>query len=443
MTPGARVQAAIELLGDVDRDTAPADRTVAAFFRARRYVGGGDRRAVADRVYAALRRRAALDWWIERAGPPPADPARARIVAGLALLDGWPAARIAGAFDGGRHAPPPLDPAETVLAATLAGQTLDHPAQPERIRLELPAWLEPALRAAFADRFAAELAALMVEAPLDLRVNTLKATRDEAVAALAADGIAAAPTPLSPLGLRVRGRPPLATVAAFRDGLVEVQDEGSQLVALLVDARAGMRVCDFCAGAGGKTLALAAAMRNKGHVVACDVLRGRVERSSVRLRRAGVHNVERRGLTSERDPWIKRHAGGFDRVLVDVPCTGIGAWRRNPDARWRFGAHDLAELIETQRRILESACRLVRPGGRLVYATCSLLPAENADQVAWFVDRAPQFAVRPIGEVWAAAVGGECPAEGPFLSLTPARHGTDGFFAAVLERRPAPPEPAA
>ncbi|GIK97165.1 MAG: rRNA cytosine-C5-methylase [Alphaproteobacteria bacterium] len=449
MTPGARLQAAIELLGEIHAAAAPADRTVAAWFRNRRYVGGKDRRDIVDRVYAVLRRRAALDWWIARAAGDEQlpDAGRARVIAALVLVDGWSADRVAGAFDGGRYRPPVLDRAEKSLAKALAGQTLAHPDQPLWVREEFPEWLEGELSVAFGPRLEAEMAALKEEAPLDLRVNTLRATRDAAIRALAAEEVEARPTPLSPWGLRVRARPALATLQSFRHGAYEVQDEGSQLVGLLVDARPGMKVVDFCAGAGGKTLAMAAAMENRGHIVACDVLEGRVERAAVRLQRAGVHNVERRGLSGERDPWVKRHARRYDRVLVDAPCSGAGTWRRNPDAKWRLGRGDVDELVALQRRILDSACRLVAPGGRLVYATCSLLAAENEAQVAWFVETHPEFTVLPVGEVWASAVaargGGQCPADGPYLSLTPARHGTDGFFVAVLERRAAEAEAAA
>ncbi|MGE0651500.1 MAG: RsmB/NOP family class I SAM-dependent RNA methyltransferase [Alphaproteobacteria bacterium] len=441
MTPGARLQAAIELLHEIHAGTAPADRAVAAYFRTRRYVGGKDRRDVIDRVYAVLRRRAALDWWIARAlaEQAPDDVERARMIAALALIEGWSADRIAGAFDGGQYRPAVLSPTERALAKALAGQALAHPDQPTWVRDEFPDWLEGDLAVAFGPRLEAEMTALTAEAPLDLRVNTLKATREAAIRALAAEGVEAIPTPLSPWGLRVYSRPPLATLQSFRHGAYEVQDEGSQLVALLVDARPGMRVVDFCAGAGGKTLALAAAMENKGHVVACDVLAGRVERAGERLKRAGAHNVERRGLKTERDPWVKRHARAFDRVLVDAPCSGAGTWRRNPDARWKLGPGDVEELVALQRAILESACRLVKPGGRLVYATCSLLAAENADQVDWFLARHPEFSAVPVAEVWDAAVaprgGGTCPATGPYLSLTPAANGTDGFFVAVLARR--------
>jgi 16S rRNA (cytosine967-C5)-methyltransferase len=445
MTPGARLQAAIDLLTEIHGGSAPADRTVAAFFRGRRYIGGQDRRAVVDRVYAILRHRARLDWWAARAGGGGEGEAsdRLRMIAALAILEGWSADRIAGAFDGGQYRPARLSRHETEVAHKLAGKSIGHPEQPAWVRLEVPPWLEHQLRNLFGSQLEAEAAALGVEAPLDLRVNTLKATRAEAVEALAAAGIAAEATKLSPIGLRVRGRPPLATLPVFRDGLVEVQDEGSQLVALLADARPGMRVVDFCAGAGGKTLAMAAAMRNKGHIVACDVLRGRVDRAAVRLNRAGVHNVERRGLSTERDPWVKRHAGGFDRVLVDAPCSGVGTWRRNPDAKWRFGKDDLSAVIDLQHRILDSAARLVKPGGRLIYATCSLLPSENSGQVTAFLKEHPEFALRPVADLWPETVGGASPTSAETLQLTPATHETDGFFVAVLERGTAASQDAA
>jgi len=439
MTPGARLQAAIELLAAIHGGSVPADRAAADYFRGRRYIGGKDRRDIIDRVYAVLRHRARLEWWFERVAGEGAISDRSRVIAALALLEGWSADRIAGAFDGGQYRPAPLDRREREAAHKLAGKSVEHPEQPNWVRREYPHWLDHQLRNLLGARFDAEMEALGVEAPLDLRVNTLKGTRAEAIAALAASNVTAVPTPLSPIGLRVRGRPPLATLPAFRDGLIEVQDEGSQLVALLADARPGMRVVDFCAGAGGKTLAMAAAMRNKGHIVACDVLRGRVDRAATRLSRGGVHNVERRALSTERDPWVKRHARSFDRVLVDAPCSGVGTWRRNPDAKWRFTPDDLAAVIDLQRRILDSAARLVKPGGRLIYATCSLLPSENAAQVTSFAKDHPDFVLRPIAEVWADTVGrlpegAAAPTSDRLLQLTPAAHETDGFFVAVLER---------
>jgi 16S rRNA (cytosine967-C5)-methyltransferase len=275
------------------------------------------------------------------------------------------------------------------------------------------------------------MAAMDLPASLDMRVNLLKATVAEAQAALVGEGIAAVPTALSPWGLRVEGRRPVSTGKAFQAGLVEIQDEGSQLVAALVGAAPEMRVVDWCAGAGGKTLALAMTMANRGHIVACDVSAPRLEGAVRRLRRAGVHNVERH-LVEPGDKWAKRRAGTFDRVLVDAPCTGTGTWRRNPDARLRLTANDLAELVAKQAAILDGASRLVRKGGRLVYATCSVLSDENEAQVQGFLSAHPDFSVVPLARAWTLA--GELPGAGPYLSLTPRSHGTDGFFAAVLER---------
>jgi len=238
--------------------------------------------------------------------------------------------------------------------------------------------------------------------------------------------------------LRLAGRVPLSGLAAFKEGLVEVQDEGSQIAALLADARPGMRVVDFCAGAGGKTLALAASMANRGKLVACDVSVRRLERAARRLRRAGVSNAERRALTGERDKWVKHHAGGFDRVFVDVPCLGTGTWRRNPDAKWRTTPQDLAELVLRQQQILASAARLVRPSGRLVYATCSLLREEDEAQAEAFLATTPEFSVVPVARVWQETIGGTSPGGERYLRLTPTQHVTDGFFVAIFERQSCP-----
>ncbi|HSE78006.1 MAG TPA: RsmB/NOP family class I SAM-dependent RNA methyltransferase [Alphaproteobacteria bacterium] len=439
MTPGARVSAAIEILDLIAAEAAPADTVAGAYFRARRYIGGKDRPAIAALAYAVLRHRAQLDWWLARtregAGRGPFAPdARQRVLTWLAIGERWEAERIAASFDGAKFRPPALGPREVSLVGALVGRTLDHPEQPDWVRFNLPQWLEAKLRQRFGADFNREAAALAQAAPLDLRINPLKTDRSAMLQRLAAVGLRVAPTPISPLGIRVEGRPTLGSLAEFQDGLIEVQDEGSQIAALLVDAKAGMRVCDFCAGAGGKTLALAAMMANKGHVVACDVSERRLEGATRRLRRAGVFNVERRNLSGERDPWVKRHAASFDRVLIDAPCTGAGTWRRNPDAKWTMTPDDLDQLIDLQRRILDSAARLVRPGGRLVYVTCSLLAEENERQAEWLLERMPEFIHVPVGEVWARTLDAPCPTAEPYLHLTPARNGTDGFFVAVFER---------
>lgn len=408
--------------------TRPADAVANDFFRARRYIGSGDRRAVSDRVWTVLRRRRRLGWWLARTATAPTP---RLLVAASLLLEGWTLAGVNQAFSGGRFAPAPLDRVEQVALHDLEGHTPDHPSMPDAVRLEIPDWLLPRLAERFGTALDAELTALGEPAPLDLRVNTLKGTRDDARAALAEEQVEAEPTRLSPWGLRIKARRPVTAGKAFQGGLIEIQDEGSQLVALLTNARPGMRVCDYCAGAAGKTLALAAAMENRGQIVACDTSAARLDNAVRRLRRAGVHNVERH-LLAAGDKWPKRQAGGFDRVLVDAPCTGTGTWRRNPDARQRLTETDLEQLLLRQADILRDAARLVRSGGHLVYATCSLLPAENEAQVSQFLAGHPGFSLVPLERAWPLAGPPPCP--GAFLLLTPDRHGTDGFFTAVLER---------
>jgi len=434
MTPAARIEAAIELLALIASSGPPADQTLSEYFRARRYIGSKDRHAVSDLFYGVVRRRAALAWWIGEKKAAGLEAGRAQMIAALALIEGWRAQHFAHAFDGAEYHPKPLEAAERAFQRALEGHTLAHPGQPDWVRYEIPEWLFAPLAQAFGAGLERELLALQGEAPVDLRVNTLKGTREEALKALQSAGIEALPTPYSPLGLRLSRRAGIAGTKAFQQGLIEVQDEGSQLVALLTDARPGQRVCDFCAGAGGKTLALAAAMGNRGQIMALDVREGRIARAALRLRRAGAHNVTRRVLASHRDPWVKRHKASFDRVLVDAPCTGCGTWRRNPDAKWRIRAEDLDELLRLQGDILASAARLVKPGGRLVYATCSLLPAENQAQVSRLLERDPGFRLVPVAAVWAETVGGSAPTTAETLLLTPASHGTDGFFVAVVER---------
>ncbi|HKU94095.1 MAG TPA: RsmB/NOP family class I SAM-dependent RNA methyltransferase [Vineibacter sp.] len=439
MTPGARLATAIEILGDVlAHANRPADAVVGDYLRQRKFIGGGDRRAITERVYGVLRRRAQIEWWLDHARHSGDISPRMRVFADGVLNDGLVVDRMEKTIDAGRYRPASLTDIERATLKRLEGHTLDHPDQSRATRLNIPAWVEPHLDAAFGATFEREVAALGEPAPVDLRANPLKGEREAARVALVEDGIETYATKLSPLGLRLKARASVVATQAFRDGLVEVQDEGSQLVGLLVGAQPGMQVVDFCAGAGGKTLAIAASMQNKGRVVACDVSAFRLERSAQRLRRAGVHNVERRTLDAEGRKWLKRHAGKFDRVLVDAPCTGIGTWRRNPDARWSLKPEDIAELPPKQGEILATAAKLVKPGGRLVYATCSLLPVENEERVATFLEGHADFAAVPITQAWQETIGTSFPAgaaSGTSLRLSPARHHTDGFFVAVLERK--------
>lgn len=429
MTPSARIAAAIELVADIDSSVRrPADAVANDFFRNRRFIGSGDRRAVSEIAWRVLRHSRRLRWWLEGAG---ALPTPRLLVAASMLFDSWDLGGLHKAFSGGQYAPDALLPPEANVLRALERHTLEHPEMSLAVRLEVPDWIMPLLEQRFGASVEAEMRAALEPAPLDLRVNLLKGEREAARTALAAEGLDVTPTPLSPWGLRIDGRRAVTSGPAFQSGIVEIQDEGSQLLASLVGAGPDMRVADYCAGAGGKTLALAMQMNNRGHIVACDVSGPRLEGAVRRLRRAGVHNAERH-LLGAGDKWIKRRAGSFDRVLVDAPCTGTGTWRRNPDARQRLQERDLAELIPKQAGILDAAARLVQPGGRLIFGTCSLLVQENEMQVEQFLQRTPEFRVVPLAEAW--ALPGPPPCPGPFLQLTPGRHGTDGFFGAVLER---------
>ncbi len=330
----------------------------------------------------------------------------------------------------------PVDRAEASLIARIGRRRFDDEDAPETVRLECPPAFEAGLRNALGDRFTDELRASLERGPTDLRVNTLKADVAEVAEQLGKEKIEAQPTPWSPWGLRCAADAKVSATRAFSDGLVEFQDEGSQLIALLVDARPEHQVLDYCAGAGGKTLALAAAMKNKGHLVATDTNTDRLTRAKQRLKRAGVENAERRLIDND---WAKRHKLRFDRVLVDAPCSGTGSWRRNPDARWSLAAAKLDELAALQDEILERAARFVKPGGRLVYATCSLLPVENDERIKTFLGRNADFALSDARDVWATLRAGVWPgAPEPFLRLSPAIHRTDGFFGAVLTRAPQP-----
>ncbi|MDE2029515.1 MAG: RsmB/NOP family class I SAM-dependent RNA methyltransferase [Alphaproteobacteria bacterium] len=422
MTPSARIQATLELLESIEATPRPADAITSAYFRARRYIGSKDRADISTRLYAVLRHWARLGWWLEKQQA--AQPPRARLLGWLALGEEMPLKAIGELCSGGKYAPAPLNDGERDFLRKMQGATIEHPDMPDDIKAECPADCAGALRKKFGKNFLREMRAMLAPATLDLRVNPLKSTREDMLAELEKLGLKAEACKLSPWGIRVFERANLSALPMLKNGCVEIQDEGSQMVATVVDARPGERVMDFCAGAGGKTLAIAATMKNKGRIIACDVMEGRLKRSVERFRRAGVYNVETRVLKSERDPWIKKHKGGFDRVLCDAPCSGTGTWRRNPDARWRPLGPGLEKLLHTQAEILDSAARLVKAGGFLIYSTCSLLPSENEEQIEKFLAAHPDFTREDCGLDGAA-----------YLSLTPAKHNTDGFFAAALKRQ--------
>ena len=406
--------AAVEALEQVLDFEWPADARLSHFFRDYPKLGSRERAFIAESVYGVLRHLRSL-----QALAAPATPKRL-LLAWLARHGGINLRQFEGTVK------------DDELAWLREVKSADLAAHSEAVRLELPDWLYERLSAQFGDRLGALCDALNRPAPLDLRVNTLKMQRDAVLAMLAADGIPAAATPYSPLGIRVQGKPGLHKHPLFLEGAVEVQDEGSQLLGLLLAPKRGEMVCDFCAGAGGKTLLLGALMSNAGRLYAYDVAEKRLNNLKPRLARSGLSNVHPQLIAHERDPKIKRLAGKFDRVLVDAPCSGLGTLRRNPDMKWRQNPESIAELAAKQAAILESAGRLIKAGGRLVYATCSLLEEENECVVTAFLAAHPDFHLLPAGEVLAAQ--GITLETGDTMRLNPALHATDGFFAAVLER---------
>ena len=431
MTPGAKLAAAIEVLSDIGARRRPAADTLKDWGLSHRFAGSGDRAGIAGLVYDALRRRASSAFLMGEDTP------RAVALGMLVRERGLAIDAVAQLASGTGYSPPPLNEAERARLATT-----DLAGAPPHVMGDYPEWLDPYLARVFGDERAEEGAALASRAPLDLRANTLKASRDEAVRSLA--DLAPEPTRWSPNGLRIRLRaeaksPAVHAEFAYLKGLVEIQDEGSQLAALLAGAKPGEQVVDLCAGGGGKTLALAAAMENKGQLYATDNEKRRLAPIHDRLERSGARNVQVRPPKSVGNE-LADLEGKIDLVLIDAPCTGIGAWRRNPDAKWRVRPGALEVRVKEQAETLERAAPLVRPGGRIAYITCSVLDEENGAQVRNFTSRHPDFSVEKPAEV-ANALGERAYMFGRAalvsdegLLMTPRRTDTDGFFVSLLRR---------
>jgi 16S rRNA (cytosine967-C5)-methyltransferase len=406
------------LSGVLPREAA-ADKGLSEYFRENPKLGHSDRGVVAETVYAVLRNKRSL------AAAAGSEYPRELALAALARVRGMNLKQL-------EHL---LRPKEAELIQRIKGWKPEE--APPAVRNDVPDWLWERMVAARGEEGAEALArSLRQGAPLDLRVNLVKASRDEVLAKLKEQGIEGQATPYSPHGIRVNGKPVLQRNPLFLDGSIEVQDEGSQLLAELMAPKRGEMVVDFCAGAGGKTLALGALMRSTGRLYALDVAAGRLAKLKPRLARSGLSNVHPVRIESENDIKVKRMAGKADRVLVDAPCSGLGTVRRNPDLKWRHEPSDIAELAVKQGAILTAAARLVKPGGRLVYATCSLLREENRAVVDAFLAAHPEY-----GEINAAEVLAKRDIElessaAPALELLPQVHNTDGFFACVLERKP-------
>ena len=432
MTPAARVSAAIEVIADIEARRRPAADALKEWGLAHRFAGSSDRAAIAGLVYDTLRRKASSAWLMGDATP------RDAVIGMLRRERGLDVAEIAALCSGARFAPAPLTEAER---AALAGDGFAN--APPPVHGDYPDWLDPHLARAFEDERGAEGAALASRAPLDMRVNTLKFERDDVLPMVA--HLHAEPTRWSPVGLRIRlpadaKSPAIHAEPCFRKGAVEIQDEGSQLAALFADAKPGEHVVDLAAGAGGKTLALAATMQNRGQIYATDIDKRQLAPIHERIARAGARNIQVRTPRGEADV-LTDIAGRIDLVLIDAPCTGTGAWRRNPDAKWRVRPGALAERVKQQQALLERAAALLKAGGRIAYVTCSVLAEENADQVRAFLSRHPEFTVVSPREIVAAALGERavlfCRAarvaeEG--LLMTPRTTDTDGFYVAVMRK---------
>jgi 16S rRNA (cytosine967-C5)-methyltransferase len=428
MTPGARVAAAIEVLEEIIARRRPAPDALKDWGLAHRFAGSKDRAAISSLVFDALRRKASAAWIMQD------ETRRAILIGALHLQRGLPLEEIAALYSGEGHSPAPLSDKESerLSAASLDGAPL-------HVAADIPEWLAPHFLAAFGERAIEEGRALAHRAPIDLRVNRLKGTRDKALAALA--HLNAAPTPFSPLGLRISpgadGRgPALAAEPAFAKGWIEIQDEGSQLASLLCAAKPGEQVLDLCAGGGGKTLALAAEMENRGQIYATDTDGRRLMPIYKRLERANARNVQVRAPRRAADI-LGDLRDRCDLVLIDAPCTGTGTWRRNPDAKWRIRPGALAERIKAQDDLLTRAADFLKPGGRIVYVTCSVLRDENEDRIGAFLQTHPQFALQSA-ETMIARAGLEplqsFATNDIGLRLSPATSQTDGFYVAMLTR---------
>ncbi|WP_293777524.1 RsmB/NOP family class I SAM-dependent RNA methyltransferase [uncultured Oxalicibacterium sp.] len=414
--PPAIIASTEEVLREVLRFTGPADSTLSRYFREHPRLGGRERGVIAEAVYGLLRNKSVYTNFVESGVGP-----MMRRMTLLGLADAAGVDALAG-----------LSEEERVWLERV--MQIDRTTLPAALRANLPEWLFAKLVERDGEAATLELAQAMNRpAPLDLRVNAIKADRAAVVAELAEAPILCEAMPYAPLGIRIIKKPALQNLPLFKNGSIEVQDEGSQVLSQIVGAKRGEMIVDFCAGAGGKTLSLGAAMRNTGRLYAFDVSDKRLAKLKPRLARSGLSNVHPVAIAHENDAKVKRLAGKIDRVLVDAPCSGLGTLRRNPDVKWRQTPQAVAELNEKQLSILNAAARLVKPGGRLVYATCSILDEENEGIVAQFLAAREDFSLRPMHEVLAEQkIDLEM---SDYLKLLPHKHQTDGFFAAVLERK--------
>ena len=426
MTPSARIKAVLEILERISTSKIPMDSTMGDYLRFRKYIGSKDRAFIAETTYIIFRHFGRLSWQLAQVGQEVTP--RSLLLAYLAQFE-KPIERF---FDDSKYAADPITDDEKIFLATLP--SLDS--APIEVQVECPPLYTESLKRYFGDAFETEMRAFLSGASLDIRVNTHLADVTKVQNFLSADHVRTSQCDFVPEALRVQGKSFLSRTKAFVKGWIDIQDEGSQLIALACHVKPSMQVLDYCAGAGGKTLALANRMKVKGRIVAMDTEAGRLDKGRDRFKRAHVSDIiEVRPLSDERHrKWLKRQKETFDVVLTDVPCTGTGTWRRNPDMRWKVYGPSLAELVPIQADILDRVVHTVKVGGRLIYATCSILPEENEQQIEAFLARHPAFRLVPITEAWAGT--NLTPPTGctDVMRLTPHRHNTDGFFAAIFEK---------
>ncbi len=412
MTPAGQLASIIELVEKIQlHPQKPADSVMQSYFRNRRYIGSSDRRAIGDNVYGVLRHYLGLKNALTVSSE------RLLVFAYYLLVQKITLSELEQLVGHG-YGPAPLSENELLFLSEL--KTYNP--------FAMPKWLEEAINNQQL------IESLHEQAPFDIRINSLKNTRDVVLKELITEGFDATETPLSPVGIRLGKRQPLNTHNLWKDGTLEVQDEASQIVGLLCDAKPSMQVLDYCAGAGGKSLSMAASMQNKGNLILCDIHPHRLQRAKERLRRAGVTTYQLKDINQD-NSWFKRQQNRFDRVLVDAPCTGTGTLRRNPDLKNRLERSDLEELSALQRKILEQAQKFVKPGGRLIYATCSVLPAENELQTEWFLNTFSEFEAIPVTEIWQQVIATNCPFTSDAAQFFPHTHGTDGFFVSIFKRK--------
>ena len=427
MRPAAQLQATIELLDLWDERPQPADRLMAGYFRSRRYIGSKDKASISEQFYTILRNRLSYSYLIEQSDLQPDNRFRAAV---WLIYQGH---AIEPYFNSEHYSPRSFNPDQLASLNLINVESLER--APDYVKLNIPEWLAPALKAQLGERFEHEMRANQQRATTDIRVNTLKSSTEELKPCFEKLGYSVATGEFLETCLRFDQRVALFGLEQFKQGHFEIQDQGSQLLAFLTQVKAGDRVVDFCAGAGGKTLALAAMMQNRGVIYASDVHSKRLEQLSKRAKRAGAHNIRIHTLSSENDKWVKQQVKKADVVLIDAPCTGTGTWRRSPDSRWNLEPQDLENLCQLQSSILKSASRMVKEGGTLLYATCSVLQQENEDQVQAFLSENPDFSIKEFslsGSLLSHHAKYEH--KNGFFRTYPSLSNTDGFFACQMIR---------